>query len=306
MTDASTTPPAVGRFAPSPTGPLHFGSLIAALCSYAHAKHSGGHWRLRIDDIDTPRVVPGSADSILRSLESHGFEWDGAVIYQSHRNDAYREALVTLTERGHTYRCICSRKQIAAIARTGTEGPIYPGTCRALDNAAKNAQFATRLRVGTTEIHLNDAIQGAMCQNLGEAIGDFVIYRADGIAAYHLATVVDDIEMGVTEVIRGADLLNSTFRQAYLQSLLGAPLPTYGHFPVAVTREQLKISKQTNARALDPATASAYLVSALAFLGQNPPRDLQLSSTREIIRWAIDQWDTSRIPPQRSIITDHD
>lgn len=306
MTSTETnTGHVIGRFAPSPTGPLHFGSLIAAVCSYTHVKHQRGQWRLRIDDLDTPRVVAGCADAILHTLEAHGFEWDGAVVYQGQRSETYQHAAATLTECGHTYPCICSRKDIAAVAQAGLEGPIYPGTCRN-GIAPQTEPCATRLRVENTLIETNDLVQGHLSQNLATDIGDFVIMRADAIAAYHLATVVDDIEMGITQVIRGADLMNSTCRQIYIQTLLGAAIPEYGHFPVAVNAQQLKISKQTKAEPLDLNTASDNLIAALAFLGQSPPEELLGHDPAEILAWGIENWNIGQIPKQAKIVISPD
>ena len=250
-----------GRFAPSPTGPLHIGSLVAALASWLDARAAGGRWLVRIEDLDTPRCVPGAADDILRSLERLGLSWDGEVVYQSRRLPFYEEALQKLP----TYWCSCTRREIAdsSLGLAVDGAPIYPGTCR---TGAAGARRALRVRAAADEICFDDRVQGRQCQVLERDIGDFVLYRADGLFAYQLAVVVDDAGQGVTDVVRGADLLDSTPRQIYLQRLLGAPTPRYLHVPVAVNSAGEKLSKQTGARAIEPTKDT--LRRALALLGQ--------------------------------------
>lgn len=254
----------VGRFAPSPTGALHFGSLVAALASWLDARAAGGRWRVRIEDLDAPRVQAGAAEDILRTLGELGLTWDGPVEYQSRRLALYREALAKLEPR--TYWCGCTRREIAdsslGLAADGAQ--IYPGSCRAGLAAGKTPR-ALRLRVAGT-IAFNDRVQGEQRQDLERDVGDFVLYRADGLFAYQLAVAVDDAEQGVTDVVRGADLLDSTARQVHLQRLLGYATPRYLHFPAAVNRAGEKLSKQTGAPAV--AAGSDALRRALAFLGQ--------------------------------------
>src|SRR3954469_4836970 len=220
-----------GRFAPSPTGPLHMGSLIAALASWLDARAAGGRWLVRMEDLDRPRVLPGADDAILDALSRLGLQWDGEVVYQSKRHDLYRRALERLGP--HTYWCGCSRREIAdSSLGLATDGaPIYPGTCR---DGLPRARRALRVRTSSALIAFDDRLQGQQAQVLERDIGDFVLYRADGLFAYQLAVVVDDAAQGISDVVRGADLLDSTARQICLQRLLGVPTPRYLHVPVAV------------------------------------------------------------------------
>ena len=290
-----------GRFAPSPTGPLHFGSLIAAVASYCDAKANGGKWLVRMEDLDKPREMPGAADDILKTLEAFGFTWDGSVLYQSRRADAYELALELLKRQAAVYPCTCSRKEIADSATSsGVEGAIYPGTC--LKHIPKtSAHAAFRATVLDDEITFNDAIQGKITQNLAHDIGDFVIKRADGLFAYQLAVVVDDAEQGVTQVVRGADLLDSAPRQIYLQRLLGFPTPRYAHVPVAVNAVGEKLSKQTLAKAITPEAAPMLVFEALNFLGQQPPAEIKNATLSEVWRWAITQWQLEKVPKNRTL-----
>lgn len=291
-----------GRFAPSPTGPLHFGSLVAALGSCLDARARSGEWLLRMEDIDAPRNVAGAADAILRTLEAFGFEWDGGVVWQSRRHDAYAAALEALKERGLAYGCACSRKEIADSARHAASdgGLAYPGTCRS-GLAPGRVPRAWRLRVDDGETAFSDRLQGRVVQHLESDVGDFVLRRADGLFAYQLAVVVDDAWQGVTEVVRGADLIASTPRQIRLQQCLGLPTPGYAHLPVATNAAGEKLSKQTLAPAIDAARAGSELVRALAFLGQAPPPELAFAGRGEIWRWALAHWDFGRIPRQPAI-----
>lgn len=289
-----------GRFAPSPTGPLHFGSLIAALASYCEAKTQGGKWLVRMEDLDKPREVAGAADHILKTLETFGFEWDAEVIYQSHRNHLYQEALNQLQAASLIYKCDCSRKEIADSAEHGIDGLIYPGICR--HKEALRTPSASRVIVDAKPILFTDAIQGSIEQTLAQDVGDFVLKRADGLYAYQLAVVVDDFEQGVTHILRGADLLNSSPRQIYLQQLLRYPTPEYAHIPIANNANNEKLSKQTLAPAIDGSQASTLLKQALAFLGQDPPMDLVQCNPTEILQWAKQHWDIKKIPHQRSIV----
>ena len=283
--------PYVGRFAPSPTGALHFGSLLAALASWLDARRAGGRWLVRMEDLDTPRVVPGAADAILRQLESFGLEWDGAVVRQSARLDLYRDAIENLN--AHCYPCACTRKELedSALAIDGSR--IYPGTCRA-GLAPGKAARALRVRTNGEPIRFADRVQGEISQSLERDIGDFIVRRADGLYAYQLAVAVDDAAQGVTDVVRGADLLDSTTRQIHLQRLLGFSTPRYLHLPVATNAKGEKLSKQT--QALDARVDD--IPGALRFLGMNPPAG---PASGEMLAWASKHWDPARIPRSRSI-----
>ncbi len=254
-----------GRFAPTPSGPLHFGSLIAALGSYLEARTRGGEWLVRIEDVDAPRVVPGAADRILRALEAYGFEWDGAVVYQSRRGEAYRAAVERLRRRGLVYACSCSRKRLAETARRGIDGPVYPGTCRG--RAPGHEPAALRLIVPDARVVFEDALQGRVGCDVARECGDIVLRRADGIHTYQLAVVVDDAEQAITHVVRGADLLTSTPRQVVLQRHLGLPTPAYLHLPVALDAAGEKLSKQSLAAPLRMEAPVPALAAALRFLG---------------------------------------
>lgn len=297
--DATPTPRYTGRFAPSPTGKLHFGSLIAALASYADARHHAGRWLLRIEDIDTPRNVAGAADSIVATLRRLGFVWDGEIVWQSSRLPRYAEALSRLTRQGDAYACCCSRRELATapLARDGAR--IYPGTCRDGLPPGREAR-AWRVRV-RGEVTFEDRVQGPQGDDLEVAFGDFVILRADGQFAYQLAVVVDDADAGVTHVVRGADLLDSTGRQIYLQRRLGLATPHYLHVPVVVNAAGEKLSKQTLAAAIDDQPPARLLLAALRFLGQNPPVSLTDAEPAEILDWAVAHWSVHAIPPLRQI-----
>lgn len=304
MPDADLAGPAdgrvVGRFAPSPSGPLHFGSMVAALGSSLSARAAGGRWLLRIEDVDTPRIVPGAAEGILRTLEQFGFEWDGPVVWQSRRTDAYRAAFEALRAAGRVFPCACTRKEIAdsALARDGTRR--YPGTCR--DGLAPGREArAWRLRVEPGEVSFDDAVQGPIREDVAADVGDFVLLRADGLFAYQLAVVVDDAEAGGTEVVRGADLLDSTGRQILLQRLLGHPQPRYAHLPVASNAAGEKLSKQTLARAVEGADPARVLVDALDFLGQEPPAGLAEAGLAAVWAWARQHWSMARVPRRCSV-----
>jgi glutamyl-Q tRNA(Asp) synthetase len=256
-----------GRFAPSPTGPLHFGSLVAAVASWLHARARGGEWLVRIEDVDATRTVPGAADDILRTLEAFGLTWDGEVVWQSRRTAHYDAALERLRAEGYVYRCKCSRKEIADSGITGLEGAIYPGTCRRLD-IAPGPGLAERMIAAESPVTFLDGAVGTVSQNVARDIGDFVVLRRDGLFAYQLAVVVDDAAQAITHVVRGADLLWSTPRQILLQRALGLSTPSYLHFPVVTDAAGEKLSKQTGAAPIDPARAPELLRHALAFLGQ--------------------------------------
>lgn len=289
-----------GRFAPSPSGPLHFGSLITALGSALDACAHGGEWHVRIDDLDPPRVVPGAADAILRALDAYGFAWHGPVEYQSRRRDAYESALSKLGHLGVVYACACTRREIADSVISQRGAAVYPGTCRAGLAPGKTAR-AIRVNVQGAHVTLQDRLQGEITLDLAREVGDFVIRRADGLFAYQLAAVVDDAALGVTDIVRGADLLDSSLRQIYLQQLLQLPTPRYQHLPVAVNALGEKLSKQTLAPALDLQHPGPTLVQALAFLNQAPPAALARASVAEIWAWAHANWAPSRLPAARTL-----
>ncbi len=282
--------PYVGRFAPSPTGPLHFGSLIAALASWLDARAAGGAWLLRMEDLDRPREQPGAAATILRQLEALGLTWDGAVEYQSRREPHYRSALDAL--RNHAYWCGCTRKEMEDSALAPDGARIYPGTCRNGIAPGKSPR-AVRVRTDAEPVRFTDRVQGAIAQSVEREVGDFVLLRADGLYAYQLAVVVDDAAQGITDVVRGADLLDSTARQIHLQRLLGLPQPRYLHAPVAVNATGEKLAKQTGA----PPCGPQDIAPALAFLG-HPPPDL---APAEALAWARAHWDAACIPRTRCI-----
>ncbi len=291
-----------GRFAPSPTGPLHFGSLVAAVGSFLQARAAGGEWLVRIEDLDPPREVPGAADDILRTLEAYGLTWDGAVVYQSRRHDLYADALATLRRGGALYACSCTRREIAdSSLRSGPDGPIYPGTCRRGQERARGAH-ALRVRTDGAHVAFEDGVQGVLGSALARDSGDFVVRRADGCYAYQLAVVVDDAEQGVTEVVRGADLLGSTPRQIHLQRLLGCATPRYAHLPAAVNTAGEKLSKQTRAAAVPRTDPLPLLRRALAFLGQAVPDEVMDGELNSFWRWAIAHWRLAAVPRERARI----
>jgi glutamyl-Q tRNA(Asp) synthetase len=282
-----------GRFAPSPTGPLHLGSLIAAVASWCDARAHGGTWRVRIEDVDAPRSLPGASDAIIATLDAYGFEWDGEVARQSKRQELYQAAFDDLVARGLAFRCTCTRKQLEN-APLGTTGErVYPGTCRD-GNAAGGAAAAWRLRVNDEPMRFLDRLQGPQQQRLQHDVGDFVIRRSDGLFAYQLAVVVDDAEQAITHVVRGADLLASTPRQIWLQRQLGLTMPAYLHHPVATAARGEKLSKQTGAAPL-PANPLPALEQAWRFLAQSPPPS-PAESVVEFWQWAHRAWNPHAMP----------
>lgn len=295
MTDAQPPAGYRGRFAPSPTGPLHFGSLIAALGSYLQARRQGGEWWLRIEDIDPPREAPGARDAILASLEAHGLHWDGPVQYQSQRLERYAQRLERLAAEGRLYACECSRKRIAEHGERRGGALHYPGWCR-----ERHLPFAPgrarRLDTRGLVIAFEDAIQGPQRMIPAEEGGDFVLQRADGLYSYQLAVAVDDAEQGMTEVVRGSDLLASTPRQIAVQRLLGLPIPAYAHLPVAVDAGGRKLSKQNRAPALDDRRAGENLWRALRFLGQAPPTELRRAPPATVLDWGREHWSLKKVP----------
>ncbi|MDX1516913.1 MAG: tRNA glutamyl-Q(34) synthetase GluQRS [Woeseiaceae bacterium] len=287
----------VGRFAPSPTGPLHFGSLLAATASYLDARANRGRWLVRIDDIDPPREQPGASELIVRALERYGFEWDGDVYFQHESAEAHRHALQQLERAGHVYPCGCSRRDLSD-EPGGPLGTIYPGTCR---DGTTATETALRVRTSDRTVVFDDALQGRQSMALESASGDFVIWRRDGLVAYQLAVVVDDALAGVTHIVRGIDLMDSTPRQIWLQQLLGVATPAYAHIPVAVGLDGSKLSKLTGALGLPDDGVPIVLVAALNALAQQPPASLERASVREIWDWAIAHWNPARLRNQRTV-----
>jgi glutamyl-Q tRNA(Asp) synthetase len=283
-----------GRFAPSPTGPLHFGSLVAALASYLDARRNAGQWLVRMEDLDRPREVPGAADRILQTLEAFGLTWDGEVHYQSRRDEAYQAAAEALQATGLLYPCACSRKQIMARGRQGAEGIVYPGSCREGMPPGSSGR-SLRVRTSEREITLQDRIQGTLTQSLEREVGDFVVRRADGLFAYQLAVVVDDAWQGISDVVRGADLLLSTPRQIHLQELLGLPRPNYAHLPLAVDEAGRKLSKQRAAQPVSAHNPAPALYAALGHLGQPLPPG-RPERPGEILEWAVAHWAIEAVP----------
>jgi glutamyl-Q tRNA(Asp) synthetase len=275
---------------------LHFGSLVAAVGSYCLARHAGGCWLLRIEDLDTPRVIPGAADELLFTLEALGFCWDGEIVWQSRRQEAYLAALERLRDKGLLYDCACSRKEILASApHPGEEGPLYPGTCRQGLPAGRLPR-AVRVRVPDRWFGFTDNVFGRYEQNLASAVGDFVLRRADGMIAYQLAVVVDDAASGVNQVVRGADLLGSTPRQIFLLKSLGLPVPAYWHLPLALNADGSKISKRSGENDNLLLYGGESIRRALAWLGQPVPAELRTAPPRELLAWGVAAFDVGRIP----------
>ncbi len=290
----------VGRFAPSPSGPLHIGSLIAAVASYLDARHCGGKWLVRIEDVDRTRCNAEWSAHILRTLEAFGFEWDGAPVMQSRRDALYRDALGKLRTRDLLYACTCSRKEISDSATQGIEGPVYPGTCRGRQLSESGA--ALRVRTDNEPVAFVDRVQGDFTQRIEAEIGDFILLRKDGLFAYQLAVVVDDALQGISDVVRGADLLLSTPRQIYLQALLGYRTPHYLHVPVAVNERGEKLSKQTLAPGISAGNAREALFQVLAFLGQDTESCREAAGCGEILTAAARSWRPEAIPPRMVLV----
>jgi glutamyl-Q tRNA(Asp) synthetase len=290
----------IGRFAPSPTGPLHFGSLVCALASFLDARHQAGRWLVRVEDIDPPREISGATATILQQLTDHGMIWDGELLYQSTRTAAYREAINYLQNSTAAYNCDCPRQRITAL------GGIYDGHCRdrkVIDNAAVRLQVPAE---SEATVGFRDLIMGDYSQNLLAEAGDFVVQRRDGLFSYQLAVTVDDQFQNISHIIRGADLIDSTSRQIYLQNCLGyfsgttAPI-TYGHLPMATNAEGQKLSKQNHAAALIVGEESQNLWLALEWLQQQPPAELKYESVAGILDWAIANWTMDSIPKQIAV-----
>lgn len=278
----------IGRFAPSPSGELHFGSLIAALGSYLQARSQHGLWRVRIEDIDPPREVPGAAETILRQLEHYGLNWDGEILWQSNRHEAYREQLAWLYEQGLSYYCTCTR------ARIQQAGGVYDGHCRTLNNGPENA--AVRLLQHHPVTRFKDLLLGEINADERLAREDFIIHRRDGLFAYNLAVVVDDHFQGVTEIVRGADLIEPTVRQISLYQQLGWKVPDYIHLPLALNEHGNKLSKQNHAPALPDGDPRPVLIDALRFLNQNVNNEWQDLSVDELLKKAVEGWSLSAVP----------
>ncbi|KKW79424.1 glutamyl-Q tRNA(Asp) ligase [Acinetobacter sp. AG1] len=274
----------VGRFAPSPTGPLHFGSLITAVASYCDAKANQGKWLVRIEDTDIPRIFPNSETHILSCIDAFQFEPDAEIIFQKDRFDIYEQVLEQLKQSDAIYACQCTRKILGS-------NHIYAGTCRDLN--LEFADQAIRLKVTDQQICFQDRLQGQLCSNLKYDLGDFVLKRRDGIISYQLAVVVDDYLQGITHVVRGADLLDNTVRQIWLGSLLNYPSLNYMHLPLAMNDQRQKLSKQNLAQALDINQAPELLQQAILALGQSA---IELDQPRIMLQQAVQQWDINRIP----------
>lgn len=287
----------IGRFAPSPSGPLHFGSLLAAVASFMQVKHQGGKWLVRIEDIDPPREVAGASDTILQQLEQHGLYWDDNVIYQSNQLARYIEILTDLKTQQLTYHCECARHRLNLL------NGIYDAKCHKLYLTDKNT--SVRISISDTlkalgqehdRINFCDTVMGDYTQSLIQDAGDFVLRRRDGLISYQLAVVIDDHLQGITEIIRGADLIDSTPRQILLQQCLGYKTPTYGHIPVAKNNLGQKLSKQHHAKQLPQTNEHKQLWLALDWLQQSPPQELRDSCVDDIISWGIKHWDINKIP----------
>jgi glutamyl-Q tRNA(Asp) synthetase len=295
-----------GRFAPSPTGPLHFGSLVAAVASYLQAKQNDGEWLVRIEDIDPQREIPDASTSILKSLDAHGFEYP-APLYQSSRLNIYDDVIAKLIKSDLAYACSCTRKNLQATAATGRAGVIYPGYCRkGADQSARKAT-SVRLRTLKEDVQFTDALQGQQSCEIYTEIGDFLIRRGDGNVAYQLAVVIDDYEQSISQVVRGTDLLDSTFMQIWLQRKLDYVTPQYMHVPIALGACGEKLSKQTGAAELDSNNAVKNIFQALVFMQQNPDAALQRAAITDVWAWAMENWDASllrgiRTLPDRSMI----
>lgn len=289
--------PYIGRFAPSPTGPLHFGSLVAALGSWLDARAAGGRWLVRMEDLDRPRCVPGAADTILRQLEHYGLVWDGAVLAQSSRDAAYESALAQLRASGAVYRCVCTRSELHNAPHNTQGETIYPGTCRDSGLDA-HAPHAWRVRAPEDTIRFIDRVWGGISQSMAAEVGDFIIKRADGLFAYQLAVVVDDAYQHITHIVRGADLLWNTPRQIALQTLLGLPTPHYAHLPLVTNARGQKLSKQTLAPPLPGYEQSQVLSEALNVLGHPPPAVLRNAPPTELLAWAVAHWRVEAVPAQ--------
>lgn len=292
-------PSYIGRFAPSPSGPLHFGSLIAATASYLCAKSANGKWLLRIEDVDQFRIKENSIESILHTLDNYGYEWDGDILYQSQRTEAYQQALDSLGSLA--YPCSCTRKFLQSQMPAGTYGYVYPNNCRKSITNPDAQQFAVRIKTNHHDTHVTDYLQAAFSQDIETEVGDFIIKRSDKMFSYQLAVVIDDEYQGITEVVRGSDLLDNTPRQTYLQNCLNYSHPSYLHFPTAITDNGKKLSKQNHSPEISDSEKRQTLLNTLNFLGQNTPPLDSFSQLSDIWAWAIQSWDRDKIPAQMTL-----
>lgn len=284
----------IGRFAPSPTGPLHLGSLYTALASFLQARSQQGRWHLRIDDLDTPRNRPDAVSTILNTLDTLGLHWDDAVVYQSHQLAAYQHILEQLSQQGCLYRCDCSRKIL--------NSEIYSGRCRHRIITA-DSPHALRLKTDNVSISFDDDVQGLVTEHLVGPDSDFIIKRKDGIIAYQFAVVIDDYLQGITEIVRGCDLLTSTPKQIYLQQLLGYPTPHYLHVPVIIDQQGFKLSKQTLATAVDTENPGQLIFDLLVLLKQQPPLELKRASLEDVLAWGVTHWQAAPLQHQQTVTT---
>lgn len=289
-----------GRFAPTPSGPLHMGSLMTALASFLQARAQGGHWLLRLDDLDGPRCISGADSIILKQLESHGLLWDGTIRYQSQQLEAYEAALQRLQALDLVYACSCTRARLSLSALQGSDGPIYDGHCRDRLLECRSPR-SLRLRTEAGMLAFDDGWRGWQKRRMQEEVGDFILRRADGIFAYQLACAVDEAAQGITEVVRGSDLLGSTFQQIHIQNLLQLPNPRYRHLPVLVDGLGRKLSKQNHARPLDPSTAGKNLARCLKWLGQATPIEIEGDKPEKILEWALMHWEPLKVPQQTTL-----
>lgn len=283
-----------GRFAPTPSGPLHLGSLLTALASWLQARSRGGIWLLRIDDLDRPRCVPGAEAEIRRQLLAHGLRWDEEPLRQSGQLQRYRQALARLAAEGHTYRCICTRQVLRGSQRPGPDGPVYPGSCR----AGGHASGAVRARLPDSPVVLDEA--GTPLRRTAAQIGDPVVERSDGTPGYALASVLDEEALGITEIVRGGDLLGASFQQQALRTLFGLKAPAHRHLPLLTDGRGRKLSKQNHAPPIDTGAAADSLRRCLALLGQEPVRPDVLEPVR-IVELAAERWNPELIPARASI-----
>lgn len=296
---ATAARPYRGRFAPTPSGPLHLGSLLTALAGWLQARSAGGRWLLRIDDLDAARCRPQHADTILRQLEAHALHWDEAPRVQSRHRAEYAGIFERLRGAGRVYPCTCTRAQLARDSLAGIDGPVYAGTCR--DTSRTPAGAAWRLRAGGGTLALHDRWRGDLQRDVARDVGDFVVWRADGTPGYQLACVVDEDAQGITEVVRGSDLVGSSLRQVLLQRILGLASPDYLHLPVLVGADGRKLSKQNHAAPVAAEAASANLLLCLRLLNQAPPADLRNGTPAAVLDWASRQWNPRALPASAQI-----
>lgn len=285
----------IGRFAPTPSGPLHFGSLVTAIASYLDATRMGGEWLVRIDDLDSARTRIGAVDSILWTLDGYGLEWSRSVVYQSQRGEFYAHALARLIETSRCYRCTCTRREVGESLQVGPDGPIYNGVCRTADRVTV-ARYAWRVNTSGACIGFRDRVLGNVSQDIESYVGDFIVWRSDMVAGYHLASVVDDDLMGVTSVVRGGDLVPSTLRQLFLSELLSHPAPKFAHVPTVIDGCGRKLSKSNNDLGVHAVQRGAAFYDALVVLGQTPPDEIRGEPVHMVRDWGVRNWDISKVP----------